>query len=187
MEDREVVRRLKGGEVEAYALLVEKYHRGLLHYIHRLVGDASIVEDIGQEVFLDVYRSLSRFEEDRGTAFSTWLFAAARNRCLSELRRRKASVLVPIEEIDDLATGECSAEADLIADEKRQAFRAGLQELSETFRQVLLMSLKGLSLEEIARISGISLGTVKSRIYRAREQLKLRVKAALGEKRYENV
>ena len=87
LNDIEVIKRIKSGEIDAFSLLVEKYHRRLLIFIHRLVGDKSIVEDVGQEVFLNVYKSLDNFDEQAGVPFSAWLFIAARNRALSELRK----------------------------------------------------------------------------------------------------
>ena len=63
MEDIEIIKRIKRGDIEAYSVLVEKYHRQLLNFIYRLTGDEKSVEDIGQEVFLSVYQSLQRFDE----------------------------------------------------------------------------------------------------------------------------
>lgn len=186
-DDRIVIGRIKGGDVEAFAVLVEKYHRSVLTFIHRLTGDERNVEDIGQEVFLDVYRSLKDFDEKRGTPFSAWLFIAARNRCISEMRKRKRPAMVSLEEISDLGAEVCTAESALIEHENRMALRACLAKLSEPFKSTLLMSLRGCSFEEIAGGCGISVGTAKSRIHRAREKMKLFVKEYFGGKGYERI
>jgi len=84
VDDIDIVKRVQAGDRNAFSLLVEKYHRPLLSFIYRLVGDDRSVEDIGQDVFLNVYKSISRFDLSEGVPFSAWLFIAARNRCISE-------------------------------------------------------------------------------------------------------
>lgn len=186
-DDRDILESIKRGNVEAFSLLVEKYHKSLLNFIYRMVGDESIVEDIGQEVFLDAYKSLRGFDEKRGTPFSAWLFISARNRCVSELRKRHGRVMVPVEEIPELAVGSESVEEELIDHEDRLVFKACIEKLSEPFKEPLLMSIQGRSFEEIAKGCGISIGTAKSRIHRARERLKSFVKDYFKEKGYERV
>lgn len=187
MEDNLIVERIKSGDVQAFAALVERHHRGLLAYIHRVVGDEKIVEDIGQEVFLDAYRSLKSFDETRGTPFSAWLYVMARNRCMSELRKRKGASSVSIDEVADLATNDESAEELLIEDERRRAVSAGLKELPDPFRSALVMSLAGRTLKEIAESWGVSLGTAKSRLGRAKDKLRLLVGGSIGGKGYERI
>jgi len=84
VDDIDIVKRVQAGDRNAFSLLVEKYHRPLLNFIYRLVGNDHSVEDIGQDVFLNVYKSMSRFDLSEGVPFSAWLFIAARNRCISE-------------------------------------------------------------------------------------------------------
>ncbi len=98
VEDIEVVRRIKNGDIEAFSILVEKYHNHLLNFIYRLTGDVDIVEDIGQEVFLSVYKSLRNFDDNRGTPFSAWLFITSRNRCISEMRKKGNRKFIPLDE-----------------------------------------------------------------------------------------
>jgi RNA polymerase sigma-70 factor, ECF subfamily len=187
MEDNLIIRRIKNGDIDAFSILVEKYHRRLLAFIYRLVCDEKIVEDLGQEVFLDVYRSLKGFDISSGTPFSAWLFITARNRCISELRKRKRSASVSIDEIGHLGTGLKSAEDLLIQHEQRQAVKASLEALSEPFKGPLVMSLSGCTLKEIADACGISPGTAKSRLSRAREKMKFLISEYLGGKRYERI
>jgi RNA polymerase sigma-70 factor (ECF subfamily) len=185
MEDAAIIRRVRNGDTEAFSALVQKYHRPLLGFIYRLTGNREIVEDIGQEVFLNVYRSLSGFDETRGTPFSAWLFTAARNRCISELRRNKAGERISLDEIFAARSGGDSIEDRVIADEQWQAVQASLEHLPEPYRSTLLKSLQGEALSEIACDCGISAGTVKSRLSRAREKLKTFVMSYLGGKSYE--
>jgi RNA polymerase sigma-70 factor (ECF subfamily) len=83
MDDNPIIRRIQNGDLDAFAALVRKYHRDLLRFIHRLVRDPHLAEDIGQDVFLDVYQSLARFNPERETPFVAWLYIVARNRCVS--------------------------------------------------------------------------------------------------------
>jgi RNA polymerase sigma-70 factor (ECF subfamily) len=173
MEDYDVIRRVKAGDSEAFSLLVEKYHRQLLNFVFRIVRDQTVVEDLGQEVFLSVYKSLKDFDESRSTPFSAWLFIAARNRCLSELRSRGGKEYISIDDMAELRASERSAEEVLISEEDVQALRTSLNQLPEPYRGTILRSLRGASLDAIATEEGISLGTVKSRLFRARKRMRL--------------
>lgn len=173
MDDDRIIKRIQDGDVDAYAVLVRKYHRNLLAFIFRIVGDADLAEDIGQEVFLNVYKELHRFDLDRGTPFSAWLYIVARNQCISELRRQGRTELMPEELIHQLASPDESAEEALIRREQQEALAAILTDLPEPFRATILMSLKGASLDEIAERCNIPAATVKTRLFRAREKIRL--------------
>ena len=173
MEDSEIVQAVKNGDVEAFSLLVEKYHRRLLNFIYRLMANAEIVEDIGQEVFLNVYKSLPDFDEKRGVPFSAWLFIAARNRCLSELRSRRNIGHIPLEEIAELASGGKSPQEAVLDAEYRAAVRSSLEQLPDPYRTALLRSALGDSTNEIAMDESVPAGTIKSRVFRAREKMKI--------------
>ena len=189
MEDGPIISRIKSGDVESFAVLVEKYHKRLLNFIHRMVRDEKIVEDIGQEVFLEVYKSLKDFDETRGTPFSAWIFIIARNRCISELRKGNGAIRLATEEVDvaDLGIEPRTAESLLMEKERRNALGAALAKLSEQLRRPMDMCLRGSSPEEIARACGISHGTVKSRLFRAREKMRISLKGCFGGKWYERV
>ncbi|MBI5591516.1 MAG: sigma-70 family RNA polymerase sigma factor [Deltaproteobacteria bacterium] len=173
MEDIEIIKRIQRGDIEAYAVLVEKYHRQLLNFIYRITGDEKSVEDIGQEVFLSVYQSLQRFDASRGTPFSAWLFIIARNRCISQIRDRRGKATIPIDDIPDMPAPLQSAELRLIEAERQQALLRALDQLPEPYKSTILGSLRGDSIERMARVEGVSLGTVKSRLFRAREKIKM--------------
>lgn len=189
MEDGQVIARVKSGDIQAFSILVEKYHRRLLAFIHRHVDDESLAEDIGQEVFLDIYKSLRDFDLERGTPFSAWLFIAARNRCRSELRKKQAAASISLEEVDIAGLG-CdirTAESLLVEKERRNAVRSSLSLMSDHLRKPILMSLRGNSLSEIAAACGVSTGAAKARLFRAREKMRLLVARRFGGGSYERI
>lgn len=187
LDDIDIIKRIKAGDPESFSLLVEKYHKHLLNFIHRLVRDERIVEDLGQEVFLSVYKSLSAFDEERGTPFSAWLFMSARNRCISELRKNQKRINISLDDAGPVAAHEKSAEEAMAGEERRQAILTSLGRLPEPYKSVILQSLQGDSLEEIALKSGTSIGTVKSRLFRAREKMRVFLHGRFGGKGYERV
>lgn len=180
MNDNVIIRLIQGGDVDAFAQLVHKYHKNLLSFIFRLVRDPHLSEDIGQEVFLDIYKSLPIFDPEMGTPFSAWLYISARNRCISELRKRGRSESVPLEDYHITVGPKDSAEEALISREGRQALAFSLEQLPEPFRTTIVKSLQGASMNEIASHCGISPATVKSRLFRAKEKLKLLMKEYVG-------
>ncbi len=179
MDDAEVVKSVQAGNSESFALLVDKYHRHLLNFIYRLVGNEQVVEDIGQEVFLSVYKSIRSFNVSRGVPFSAWLFITARNRCISELRRKNRPS-ISIEQMVQIPSGERTPEQNANEEERLLAIHAALEQLPEPYRRTILQSLRGDSPEEIARNDGISRGTVKSRLSRAKEKMKLLLHERFG-------
>ncbi len=180
MDDYRIIKLIQEGDVDAYTLLVRKYHRNLLAFIFRIVGDAHLAEDIGQEVFLNVYKELPRFDMERGTPFAAWLYIVARNRCVSEMRKQGRTELMPEEVLDQLASTDESAEAALIRRERQEALTATLADLPEPFRTTILMSLQGATLDEIAVRCSIPLATVKTRLFRAKEKIRIMLKEHFG-------
>lgn len=187
MEDIEVIRLVKSGDTEAFSILVEKYHRHLLNFIFRLVADENVVEDIGQEVFLSIYKSLRNFDEDRGAPFSAWLFVIARNRCITELRKKNNNKQLSIEEAYTLWAESGAPEDMLMKKEQWEAIKTSINQLSVPFRNTILSSLHGNTVEEIAKNDGISPGTVKSRLFRAKQKIKLLVREYFGDKEHERI
>jgi len=187
VDDNDIIKAVQNGDSESFSLLVEKYHNHLLNFIYRIVRDEKIVEDIGQEVFLSIYRSLRSFDVRRVTPFSAWLFMSARNRCISELRKNRNKTNIPMEVADGLVGRSISPEDAASDNERLQAIHASLEQLPEPFKSAILQSLRGDSLEEMARQSGVSVGTVKSRLFRARGKLKLFLREHLGGSGYEGV
>lgn len=187
MQDIDIIRKVKAGDAEAFSALVEKYHRRLLNFIYTLTDDAGTVEDIGQEVFLSVYKSLEGFDEKKGIPFSAWLFIIARNRCISELRGRRGKKTVSLDGDYKQESPARNAE-DMLGDkEKVLALRASLEQLPEHYRDLILRRLNGDTLEEISAYGGIPIGTVKSRLFRTVRRMKILVSEYFGGKGYEEI
>jgi len=180
MDDQTIIRCIQNGEVEVFADLVRKYHRNLLAFIFRLVGDAGLAEDIGQEVFLKVYQELPRFEPERGVPFAAWLYIIARNQAISALRKRARARTLPEEHLQHLPAPGKSPEEALISREGLTALAASVADLPEPFRATILLSLQGSSLAEIAVRCGVGPATVKTRLFRARERIKLMLTENFG-------
>ncbi len=186
LDDIEVIKSVQSGDTESFALLVQKYHRQLLNFIYRLVGDEQVVEDLGQDVFLSIYKSVPNFDVRRGVPFSAWLFITARNRCITELRKKNRSK-VSIDEIADLKAQAKTPEQAASEEERLRAIDDALDQLPEPFKRTILQSIFGDSPAEIATRHQISPGTVKSRLSRARERLRILLHAQRGGKNYEQL
>ena len=180
LDELEIIRKIKAGDINAYALLVERYHRPLLAYIFKIIRNNDLAEDIGQEVFFSVYRSLKSFDENKGIPFSAWIFTAARNRCITALRQKQNREPIDLNEIEFLEDGKKNPEEHLLEREEMRAVVASLQQIPEPYKKTILMSLEGNSLEKIAISQSITLGTVKSRLFRAKERMRTLVAAYFG-------
>jgi RNA polymerase sigma-70 factor, ECF subfamily len=179
VDDIEIIQSVQTGNTEAFSLLVDRYHLHLLNFIYHLTGNEQTVEDIGQEVFLSIYKSMRSFNVQRGVPFSAWLFITARNRCISELRRKRPHTF-SLDASEFLPAHEKNPEQAASDEERLAAIRAALEQLPEPYKQTILQSLDGDSPEEIARTQKISRGTVKSRLSRARQKMKLLLHGNLG-------
>jgi RNA polymerase sigma-70 factor, ECF subfamily len=186
VNDVEIIKSVQAGNTEAFSMLVERYHHHLLNFIHRLMGNEQTVEDLGQEVFLSVYKSIRSFNIQRNVPFSAWLFITARNRCISELRKKRPQT-ISIDITGFLPAHEKTPEQSTSEAERLAAINAALEQLPEPYRQTLLQSLDGDSPEEIARVRNISRGTVKSRLSRARQKMKLLLHGNLGGNFYDRL
>ncbi len=188
--DLQLVQRTVAGDQRAYELLVIKYQRRIERLIARMVRDHDLVQDIAQETFLRAYRALPQF---RGEAqFYTWLYRIAVNtakKFLMDMRRDPIlteSALAPVQDEDETFRNRHEPSSDetpetvLAAQEIAEAVNAAMQALPEELRQaVTLREIEGLSYDEIAQAMGCPIGTVRSRIFRAREAISARVKPLL--------
>ena len=175
MTEQELVRAAAGGDTEAFERLVRTYENKIYHLALRMCGSSEEASDIAQEAFLAAWRGLPSF---RGEAnFATWLYRLTSNAAIDYLRRQKkerGDMSVDDEDLglDAVDTGHGPQDA-AERTEVRTAVAAGLQQLSEGHRQVLVLrEIQGLSYEEIADVLEVDLGTVKSRISRARTALR---------------
>jgi RNA polymerase sigma-70 factor (ECF subfamily) len=177
MDDADVVTSFLGGEERAFQELVERYQTRLLNFIYRTIGDREKAEDLVQEVFIRVYRHLHRF--DRSKKFSTWAYTIASNLAKNELRNRSRNPLVLFQTVqksfqdDDrpLQFEDTTSRPDDMYRKRhlREIVEETVAKLPEHHRNVfVLRELEGKSYEEIAEITDCNLGTVKSRLNRAR-------------------
>ncbi len=176
-EDGAVVSAFLTGEERAFQELVDRYQTRLLNFIYRTIGDRERAEDLVQEVFIRVYRHLHRF--DRSKKFSTWIYTIASNLAKNELRNRSRNPLVLFQAIrknwqdDDqpLQFEDPASRPDDLYRKRhlRELVEQSVGRLPEHHREVfVLRELEGKSYEEIAEITSCNLGTVKSRLNRAR-------------------
>lgn len=191
--DTLLVQRTLAGDQRAFEMLVVKYQRRVERLIGRMVRDADLVQDIAQETFIRAYRALSQF---RGEAqFYTWLYRIAVNTAkkqLMELKRDPVVLMSSLRSSDDDETSgvehELNAqvadaetpEAVLASKEIAEAVNAAMEALPKELGQaIVLREIEGLSYEEIAEVLDCPIGTVRSRIFRAREAISARIKPML--------
>jgi RNA polymerase sigma-70 factor, ECF subfamily len=189
--DLMLVERTVAGDQKAYELLVLKYQRRIERLIGRMVRDADLVEDIAQETFIRAYRALAQF---RGEAqFYTWLYRIAVNTAKKALVDLKRDPLVSesalrgggedddeTSAVENELTSAETPETVLAAKEIAAAVNSAMEALPEDLRQaVTLREIEGLSYEEIAEVMNCPIGTVRSRIFRAREAISAKVKPML--------
>ena len=186
--DRQLVERAQRGDKKAFELLVVKYQRKLARLLSRFIRDASEVEDVTQETFIKAYRALPTFRGD--SAFYTWLYRiginTAKNYLVAMGRRAPTMTGVDNEEAEDIEQGEQlkdlnTPENQMISRQVAETVNSTLQELPEELRTAItLREIDGLSYEEIAQIMNCPIGTVRSRIFRAREAIAERLRPQLG-------
>jgi RNA polymerase sigma-70 factor (ECF subfamily) len=173
-----IVRKVLQGDVNAFEKLVTEYEKAVYAIAQRMTGNPEDAADMTQETFIKAYNSLGSFRGD--SKFSVWLYRIANNVCLDFLRSRsrKPTVSLSVEDDEgeetqlDVADESQSPELLLERGLTRDAVRRGLDTLPPDYKQILLLrEIQGLSYEEIASALGIDLGTVKSRIFRARKKL----------------
>ena len=176
-EDAKVVQAFLAGDSRGFTELVVRYQTRLLNFIYRTIGDRERAEDLVQEAFVRVYRHLHRFDQNR--KFSTWIYTIASNLAKNELRNRSRNPLVLFQTIRKqweadhrpLQFEDSSARPDDLFHKRhlRELVEWSVAQLPEHHRVVfVLRELEGKSYEEIAEITGCNLGTVKSRLNRAR-------------------
>lgn len=186
--DRQLVEKARQGDKRAFGLLVEKYQRRLYRLLSRMVRDPEEVEDIAQETFIKAYRALPNFRGD--AAFYTWLYRIGVNTAKNYLAtRKKAMPTISDQALDDddepderlvaqdIATPESELHSKQIAIAVNQAVEALPEELRSA---ITLREMEGLSYEEIAELMDCPIGTVRSRIFRAREAIAAKLRPMLG-------
>ena len=189
--DLMLVERTVAGDQKAFELLVIKYQRRIERLIGRMVRDVDLVEDIAQETFIRAYRALAQFRGD--AQFYTWLYRIAVNTAKKALMDLKRDPLVSesalrggsddedeTSAVENELTSSETPETILAAKEIAATVNSAMEALPEELRQaVTLREIEGLSYEEIAEVMNCPIGTVRSRIFRAREAISAKVKPML--------
>ena len=185
--DQQLVTRAQSGDKLAFGLLVEKYQRKLARLLSRFIRDPAEVEDVTQEAFIKAYRALPAFRGD--SAFYTWLYRiginTAKNYLMALGRRAPTSTEVEAEEAEGFEEGEQlrdinTPESLLLSNEIAETVNATIEKLPEELRKAIQMrEIEGMSYEDIAQAMDCPIGTVRSRIFRAREAIATRLRPLL--------
>ena len=180
LSDAELVSRFKEGDRDAFSEIVRRYQDRVYSLAFRWMRDRTLAEEVAQDVFLALYRSLGRFRGD--SQLSTWIYRVVVNHCKNRKLYRTRRKMDQHEALegdrgDDAPARQIPAEgpgtdARVHQEEARELLHAALEKLDEEQRQiVILRDIQGLSYEEISDLLGVARGTVKSRLHRARHQL----------------
>ncbi len=186
--DQQLVERAQRGDKRAFEMLVAKYQRKLGRLLSRFIRDAAEVEDVTQEAFIKAYRALPSFRGD--SAFDTWLYRiginTAKNYLVAMGRRAPTTTEFDSEEAENFEDGDQlrdvnTPEAELMSKQIAATVNETMQALPEELRTAItLREIEGLSYEDIATIMNCPIGTVRSRIFRARETIAERLRPLLG-------
>jgi RNA polymerase sigma-70 factor (ECF subfamily) len=185
--DKELVRRVQKGDLRAFDLLFSRYQYKIVNLVGRFLRDPEDVQDVVQEAFIKAYRALPRFRGE--SAFYTWLYRIAINTAKNHIvarNRRPPGSDIEIEDAEHFESADALREFDdpessLARDELEAEIHAAIAELPEDLRSaVTLREFDGLAYEEIAEIMDCPVGTVRSRIFRAREAIDKRIAPLVG-------
>ena len=184
--DQQLVQRAQRGDLRAFDLLVLKYQGRIAALVARYVSDAGEVEDVTQEAFIKAYRALGKFRGD--SAFYTWLYRIAANAAKNHLvaKRRRPGADATIEDAEGFDEGgvlseSASPEALVMGVELAEVVESAMNGLPDELRAALMLrEFEGLSYDDIADVLGCPVGTVRSRIFRAREAIDQRVKEQIS-------
>jgi RNA polymerase sigma-70 factor (ECF subfamily) len=186
--DQQLVERAQRGDKQAFELLVSKYQRKLGRLLSRFIRDSTEVEDVTQEAFIKAYRALPSFRGD--SAFYTWLYRiginTAKNYLVAMGRRAPTSTDIDSEEAEGFEDNDQlrdlnTPESQLASKQVGETVNQTLGELPEELRTAItLREIEGLSYEDIANIMNCPIGTVRSRIFRAREAIAVKLRPLLG-------
>jgi RNA polymerase sigma-70 factor, ECF subfamily len=177
-DDFKLVEAFRKGDEKAFEEIVRRYQRQVANIIYLTLGNREEVDDLSQEVFVRVFRSLNRFEFD--SSLYSWIYRIAVNLCIDEIRKKRIRKLIPLDFLTEkkLESEKRSKESptgsdELLLKEKQEVIRGALDKLSPVHRAVILLrEYQDLSYGEIAKTLRISPQAVKSRIFRAREELR---------------
>ena len=178
--DKRLIVKSQNGDITAFEKLIESYQKKVFNIALGIIGNYDDASELAQEVFIKIYKSINSFKGD--SSFSTWIYRITTNVCLDEIRKRKKAYTVSLDEDIELKEGNVNRQ---IADERytphenferkeiNKVLRDSIAKLPEDQKiAVVLRDIQGFSYDEIAKYTNCSLGTVKSRINRARQNLR---------------
>ncbi len=178
--DIELVEKIIKGEIDAFEELIEKYEKMVYNLAYRIFNNYSDAEDMTQEVFLKVYKNIQKCSGKE--CIKTWVYTIAYNTCIDEIRKRKGKANISLNSTIDSDEGEyqieipskeATPEKQLINKEEIKEIENAINKLSEVHKTLFfLRDIKGLTYNEISEVMGINIGTVKSKLNRARTNLK---------------
>lgn len=174
-EEEALIRRAMSGDTEAYGELVERYQQRIFNLVGRMVGRREAAEDLVQEIFIKAFRKIGGFRFE--SSFFTWLYTIALNTCRNYYRRpeplRSALDVEENEALVERASPTEAPDEQVFRRQRAELIRRVLDQLPPDQKEVLIMcDLEGLSYQQIADLTGVPIGTVRSRIFRARSNLK---------------
>ncbi len=174
MHDEDLVQQLQAGQKEAFTLLVTKWQHPIFTFCLRQLGEQSLAEEATQDVFMKVFSGIHSFRLD--SKFSTWLYRIATNHCINlraKHHRRQRHMHTSIEDLENSLSEPSEQSKKLEQADFESRLQAALGQVPEEHRALLILrDIQDCSYEEIAAISGLNLGTIKSRIHRGRKQLR---------------
>jgi RNA polymerase sigma factor (sigma-70 family) len=184
-ENGQLIRKALAGDQSAFDGLMQRYRHGIYVMIYQMIKNREETEDLVQETFMKAFNALRYY--DNHFAFSTWLYKIAYNNCIDAVRKRKLRTMPldrPIrhsdgESLQDIRDDSTSPEGEYLFSEKRRTIQEAVDGLPEIYREVIrLRHQEERSYEEISGLLGLPIGTVKARIFRAREVLKKKLREA---------
>ena len=189
LSDADLIHAFRQGDETAFEELVRRYQRAVSNVIYLTLGDRQEVEDLTQEVFIRAYRSLSRFDEN--AKLYSWLYRIAVNLCIDEVRRKKIRKTISLNLMTESALererkskdSHSPATAELLKAENSDVILKALKKLSPAYRSALVLrEYENMAYEDIADSLGVSVQAVKSRIFRARQEMRELLKDYFEEK-----
>jgi RNA polymerase sigma-70 factor (ECF subfamily) len=181
--EKEAILSAQRGEEKGFEYLYLKYHRGLYGYLLSMLRSPQGAEDLSQDIFVKLYRQIGSYRFQ--SPFSHWLFRSARNLAIDQFRRDKVRFAKSLDEENEdahplherLPGPEATPQAHLLKKERDEVIRQAVSELPEVFKVVMVMrEWEDLPYEEIGQRLGLSVGTIKSRLFRARDMLAKKLK-----------
>jgi len=173
IEEISIIRDVLDGGIESFRLLVQRYQGPVIRMIKNIIDDHHICEDIAQDVFFTAYKKLSSFDPDR-SSFSTWLFTIARNKSINAAKKKRVLSMSNVPENADLSTPVNNLAQQEFVNRLNQVLEALPTKLKTAF---VLTEFEKLPYQEIAQIEGVRVGTIKSRINRAKKKLRSALKS----------